>query len=264
MSFTIDEREATRPLVIPKTKKGWGDIIYIKDKMKEHAIVKRQAVDHIALKSGTFQLYPCGDYRIIYICGSSGSGKSIWAANYIRLHLELYPKSKFYIFSRVDYDEPLDALKPRRVVLDDSIIDNPFEIDEIPNNSICLFDDVDVISDDAIKKVVYNIKDQITNMGRHKNISCLATSHLINGNDRKTTRTVLNEAQAVVIFPQMGSCYGIKYYLKNYFGLSPREAKYVLKTESRWVCLLTRAPQIMVTENECIFIKALSDYLDHQ
>ena len=40
---------------------------------------------------------------------------------------------------------------------------------------MCIFDDIDVISDKLIREAVYNILDQILEIGRHFKIHCIVT-----------------------------------------------------------------------------------------
>ncbi|MFM7986305.1 MAG: hypothetical protein ACKPKO_44030, partial [Candidatus Fonsibacter sp.] len=82
--------------------------------------------------------------------------------------------------------------------------------------SVCIFDDIDVISDKKIREAVYNILNQILEIGRHFKIHCIVTNHLpTNGKD---TRRVLNEAHTVIYFPHSAGGQ-IKYLLEEYVGI---------------------------------------------
>ena len=50
------------------------------------------------------------------------------------------------MFSSLPNDESLDKIKPKRIKLDDSIHLDPIKVNEL-KESVCIFDDIDVISD---------------------------------------------------------------------------------------------------------------------
>ena len=81
--------------------------------------------------------------EILYITGCSGSCKS----TYTRKFIEQVKKSKkdipIYLFSALPDDESLDSIKPLRVQLDDSLLEDPIDIKEF-DNSVLIFDDIDV------------------------------------------------------------------------------------------------------------------------
>ena len=68
---------------------------------------------------------------------------------------------------------------------------------------LCIFDDIDVISDKKIREAVYDILNQVLEIGRRYKIHCVVTNHLpANGKD---TRRILNEAHTVTYFPHSSS-----------------------------------------------------------
>jgi hypothetical protein len=67
-------------------------------------------------------------------------------------------------------------------------------------NLVIIFDDVDVISDKRIRDGVYNLLNQVLEIGRHFNITCLMTNHL--PSNRNDTRRILNECHIFVYFPR--------------------------------------------------------------
>jgi len=103
--------------------------------------------------------------EIIYMTGPSGSGKS----TYVRKYLEQFKKKNkdhpIYIFSSLPEDESLDAVKPQRIRLDESIYQDPIAIEDL-SDSVVIFDDIDVISDKKIRDAVYNILNKTLEIGR--------------------------------------------------------------------------------------------------
>jgi predicted AAA+ superfamily ATPase len=111
-------------------------------------------------------------YReILYITGASGSGKSYYTKSYIKefQKSKKYKDFPVYLFSALTEDDSLDEIKPKRIRLDESIIDDPISIDEL-ENSLCIFDDTDVIGDKKYVMRYIRLLDRILEVGRHKNI----------------------------------------------------------------------------------------------
>lgn len=192
--------------------------------------------------------------EICYVAGPSGSGKSTWASKYIDLYLRMFPECEFLLFSRLAEDKVLDKLDPTRIELEE-LLEEPISIhDNLEDGDIILFDDTDTIQDGAIKKIVSAIKNDVLETGRHKNIMCVITSHLINGNDRKDTRTILNECHNMTIFPRAGGAYGIRYALKNYWGMPKKQIEEIVELPSRWVTVSKIAPQYVLHEKGAYII----------
>lgn len=179
----------------------------------------------------------------LYVAGPSGSGKSTYIANYARMYQLMFPGREIYLFSRLPKDAVIDQLRPIRVVMDSSLIDNPIEPEELAN-SLVIFDDTDTIPDDKIKNAVLKLKNDLLEIGRHENISVAISSHKIC--DRNQTKTALNEAHTVTIFPQGGGAKDIVYLLQEYFGMPKRDVNAILRLPSRWVTLFKNYPQAVM------------------
>jgi len=193
--------------------------------------------------------------EIIYVTGPSGSGKS----TYIRKYLEQYKKKNkdkaIYLFSSLPEDESLDDVKPQRIRLDESIYQDPIDIEELAD-SVVIFDDIDVISDKKIRDAVYNILNKTLEIGRHFKVTALVTNHLpTNGRE---TRRILNEAHQMVYFPHSASG-RITYLLCDYLGLDKKMIAYFKRQNSRWCCIFKNYPQIYMLEHEIGILNDLND-----
>ena len=140
--------------------------------------------------------------------------------------------------------------------MDESLIQNPIDIHkEIEPGSLVVFDDVDTFSDPKIINAINKLKADILETGRHANIPAVITSHLINPNDRKAGRLIMNEMTTMTIFPRGGgSKYQQKYCLKNYLGYSNKEIDKLLKINSRWITFSKNFPQYILTESKAFII----------
>lgn len=186
--------------------------------------------------------------EVCYVAGPSGSGKSTWASEYIKLYKKMFPEAYFHLVSRVNDDPVLDKMDPIRIDLNELLEDDVDCLEDMDEYDCILFDDCDTIQDIEVKKAVSALKNDILETGRHKNITCLITSHLINGNDRKDSRTILNECHNLTVFPKAGGAWGINYALKNYIGMPPKKIEEIMDLPSRWVTIGKMAPQYVLHE----------------
>ena len=204
---------------------------------------KRMAID------GKFQQIPDPETerQILYITGASGSGKSTYTANYIKHYKKLYPKNPVYCFSALKDDESLDVVKPKRIIIDETLVTSPITIDEFENSCV-VFDDIDVISDKKQRDAVYSILNQGLETGRHYKVTIIITNHLPTAG--KDTRRVLNECHSVTYFPHSGSARALKYLLTEYLGLDKYSMKKIKGLKSRWATIFKNYPNVCMTEKE--------------
>ena len=226
-----------------------GKVVSVYTEGDDNDLIKKQFNNLKLTGESKFQQIPDPDTerQIVYITGASGSGKSTYAAKYIQEYKKLFKKNPIYVFSALKDDESLDVVKPKRIVIDDSIYTNPLNVEDF-ESSLVVFDDIDVISDKKQREAVYNILNQILMIGRHFCISCIITNHLSTaGID---TKRVLNEAHSIVWFPFSGSGVGLKRLLVDYCGLDKKDIIKSKKCKSRWVCLFKNYPQIIMCERD--------------
>jgi hypothetical protein len=142
-------------------------------------------------------------------------------------------------------DESLDKVQPKRIKLE-TLIEDPMDVSEV-KDSICVFDDIDVISDKEIRNATYQILDQILEIGRHHSVSCIITNHL--PTNSIYTKRSLNESHYIVYFPQSSSA-KIKYLLQEYIGLDKHQIHYIKKLNTRWAVISRHYPMAYVTQHE--------------
>ena len=110
-----------------------------------------------------------------------------------------------------------------------------------------IFDDIDAISDKKIREAVYNILNQILEIGRHFNIHCIVTNHL--PTKGKDTRRILNEAHTVTYFLHSAGD-NIKYLLEEYVGLGRKQIAYMKRQRSRACTIFKNYPQCYLLQND--------------
>lgn len=200
----------------------------------------------IRIKGGKLIPLPNRDVvEKIYVSAPSGAGKSTWCGNWIKEYKRMWRDNEFFVFSTIQEDKALDKYDPERVPLDLGLIQDPIDPEELAD-SVVVFDDVDALQNVQIRKYVCGLRDWLLECGRHYKTRMLCTSHLIM--NYASTRRLLNEATAVVIFPKGGSSYHMKQYLQKYAGLEKRQIKRILKLPSRWVRLERTYPMYVMYE----------------
>jgi hypothetical protein len=220
----------------------------------------RTSYNQINLKSNEkFQQIPNPhtERQILYITGRSGSGKSYFTLYYCREYQRLYPKRSIYLFSALEEDSTLDQLKGlKRIKLSEEFCNDDIEAEDF-KESMVIFDDTDVISSKVIRNKVNSIMNQILQVGRHFEISCIITTHTAcNGG---STKIVLNEAHSVVIFPNGLGGRSLKYLLDSYLGLDKAQIKKIKNLKSRWVSINKTFPMSILSEREAYVIKPTDD-----
>jgi hypothetical protein len=249
MSFT--NKVTDLPVAVVNGGQSDGEIVYLVDESDEKAskIIKHKPQKIVELEDGKFQVLPRQGIRVLYICGSSGSGKSTFASNYVKEYLDLYPKTKVFIFSQLSEDPAFKNIKAHRVTLDESLITEPVDIEDIPRGSIILFDDCSDCEDD-LQTAINRLETQLLVLGRKLELQVIITSHLINPDSSKHIRNRLNEAQALVFFPQSGSVSQATYNLKKHFGYSTRQIQNIMDIDSRWIMCTKTYPNILISEHK--------------
>jgi hypothetical protein len=195
-----------------------------------------------------FQILPSPDpekREVFYIAGASGSGKSYIAKGIAEYYKKLFPDREIYLVSKLQQDDTLDKIKPKRISIDSLIEDYP-ELEEF-ENCLIIFDDYDTFVGPA-EKVVSKLIDDLATMGRHTHTTMLCLSHYLT--QYKKTRLILNEATHIVVYPQATSYHALKYLLKNYVGVEEEDIKDMRKWGSRWLCFRKNYPQCVIAERK--------------
>lgn len=189
---------------------------------------------------GDYGIYPKRN-DIVYLIGSTGSGKSTSIKFYLLEFKKLYPQiKKFYLFTdNIEEDEVLKGLDIKRIKLDDQIHLNPIKPIEL-KDSVCIFDDIDSIQDKKILNAIIALKNGVCKQGVSKcGITCIMTNH--NATDGLSCKSSINEAKFIVLYPQGGST-GLHYLLRTKLGLSKEQYMKITQLNSRVVILHKRYP----------------------
>jgi hypothetical protein len=234
-------------IILNETDKKNNKALYVESK-KENVI---NPMTEIILKSNEkLQQIPdtSSERMILYITGSSGSGKSFYTRQFCETYRKLYPKREIYLFSSLSDDSSIDKIKGlKRLKITQELMNEDLTAADF-KDSLVIFDDTDCITDKVKKAKINGILNSLLETGRHFNASVIYTSHLpCAGND---TKRILNEAHSITIFPNGLGGRSLKYLLDSYLGLDKEQIKRVKKTDSRWVTIVKSYPMVVLTEKE--------------
>lgn len=247
---SIRERERAKASLIKSILKSeplqTPDLKKVKKEIK--LAFKEKKNSEIKLDDGLIDYIPNLDTReCLYIAAPSGSGKSYWCRGYAQQFNRIFPKRKVVLISKVSDDSSLKGIKnlvemPLELLADD---EGHIEAEDL-ESTLTVFDDTDTFRNKKVRDEIKELKHDVLEIGRHDNVYCLITSHLISNYSH--TRTVLNESHGIVFFPSSGSKHQISYVLKNYCGLDKRDISKIYSLNSRWVLIMKHYPVCVVYE----------------
>jgi hypothetical protein len=236
-----------------------GKIIYVnKYEPSQKPEENENNFNELKLTDGKFEVIPNikKERDVCSFLGPSGVGKSYSINQFCMNYKKLFPKKFIYLFSRKTSDTSFNnSLKIDRVKIDYSLITVPIKYEEFENSCV-IFDDIDGLESTTkeqkmIKAEVHNIKNQILELGRSLNITCLISSHIATkGNE---TKTLINESHLTFIYPSSGSPY--HRLLNFYFGFTNKQIEKIKNFNSRWVCMTRTIPRALITETELMPLK---------
>lgn len=205
-----------------------------------------------------FQLIPNPETerQILYITGSSGSGKSYFTKKYCREFARIFPKRPIILISSVDKDESVDDIKnlKRLKLKSTEFLEEDFVIDDF-KDCLVIFDDTDCITDKKLRTKVNGILGMILETGRHTNTYCIYTSHLATaGND---TKRILNESHSITFFPRTMGGRMMKYLCEGYLGLDKKEIQHLKNVPSRSITVMKTYPKVVVGDKDVFLLTSI-------
>jgi len=261
MSFTLNKQRGAKE--IAKISGGIYNgliVYYIDKKLSLENNNKHKYLDFVSLtlEDGCeFTPYPDTSLsrQVVACFGCSGCGKSYFCKKYLKNYSTAFPKNDMFIITPFHDDESLLDLKNlQKIKLDKSWVSDPVLMDDLPENSALMIDDLDVYNEADVKKQVEILKGAVNRGGRHKGITMLITEH-VSGTADKETRNLILESHLIVIYLSSGGNY--ENLLKKYIGLSTKQIEKLKRMDSRWICLMKAYPSIWYSENQIGFIKDL-------
>ena len=226
----------------------------------DRAIARRVKKSYDKVSETEFRLNGAGHMLVlpsgpeperVFIAGASGSGKSYFAADYMREYRSMYPDRRILLFSTHEDEKAYEDIDVDAVALDAEFTEAPLSLTDL-QGSLCVFDDCDALQDKKLSKAVEALNLDLINNGRKYDIHVVTLSHVLMGYAK--TRCQLMEASRVVFFPG-GNDYHSKRWMKVYGGINDAWQRQILKEPSRWVCVDMRQPRSYITENAVVLVK---------
>ena len=211
----------------------------------------RSSSGPIELNEGErFALEPTHDPEgrdVIMVGGKSGSGKSYIAKNFIKRYKSLWPQREVRLVSYLQEDVTIDEAKGVDRIDPETWVDDPPELGYF-GESLLVLDDIEGFerSKKEVFQAIQRVVDMVATTGRHTAASILNSSHLLT--DYKRTRLWLGESNQFCVFPNGASLKQLNNLLGSYAGADSREIKKMRGLPSRWVCLRTSYPPVVVFE----------------
>lgn len=213
------------------------------------------------------EILPTNKPENVYVAGPNGSGKSYIIGKYAKSYHRLFPDRAIILFCRRANDPAYEGIPREEIVLDSTELsakgktmeDMTEQIKEISQsiqnfaNTLCIFDDVDNLTDKKLKTAVHNLAADLESNGRKEQITVVYVSHIMLNSHQ--TKSILTEASKVYFFPQSSGTRAIGRFLKEYAGLENKQIKQILAiNNSRWVMISQVAPRYIATEKAILLI----------
>lgn len=213
--------------------------VLLKDLEKKNFIISKS--------EGEVRPVPLQESSRMAVFGPAGVGKSTFIGNWLKTYKEKYPKNGIFVFSPKLDDPAFTKIKNLHYVkLDDSILSSPLDVSEFAN-SVCIFDDIESITNKALNEAVRRFRDQCYEIGRAPtNITTIAVHHVILAN--QATKIILNESEEVVLFPKSNFS-AVSNLCRRYYGFDRDQLNYLKDVPSRWVVIKRSYPTTIISEN---------------
>lgn len=197
------------------------------------------------------------EQRDVLVCfGASGSGKSYFANKIAIIYKDMNPKRKIYFITNNNFqrDTALTHSLYEFINLNDLLDEynqpgalEEFKINDAFDNSLIVFDDIDLQEDKGKKELFFTFLGVILKFKRKNQVSVIYTTHHVS--DYKYTRELLIEQTCYIIFSGDLKNRSNR-VLTDYLKLSSDEvSKIVNNDSSRWTCIKTRY-RTVITQKE--------------
>lgn len=279
--LTSEMKKQIRPICVVKGGKNKNRVIYYYPQEIVSVLNNSNRLSNIGLFNiennlekdisvpTMLQQLPFGHERdCLFICGPSGSGKSYKVSEYCNMFKKSVVKKhglkaaknieQIYLISPKIDDKNINKIK--NIEQFDLTYENFVDEDEKLTcedleDSLVIFDDIEAISNTAVRDGVRELRDNILLLGRSMHIYCVVTNHLTL--DRKNTRIPLLECQFYTYFPGSGTNRQNVNFFKTYCGFDSETIKKLLNLKSRSVTIHTHYPQYVLCKDRVCLLETL-------
>jgi hypothetical protein len=243
MSFNL-EKDGDKIAVINSDKRQKKLYFSESDDGKEEIVLK---------PNEQFMLSPdktC-ERTTMYVCGSAGSGKSYFVAQFCEEYHKTFKSNPIYLISENDQDKAFDSKDYIKRIEISDMDSNPLDWKEF-SDCLIIFDDIDSIKG-KLGKTIDELRDKLLKNSRKFRVSVISTSHDACGIKLKS---VLNESKIIVFF-MMNYNRSLKYLLENYLGMSKHVIEKLKNSKSRWTAFCKAYPSYLIQQRHIITVPKL-------
>ena len=243
MSFNL-EKDGDKIAVINSDKRQKKLYFSESDDGKEEIVLK---------PNEQFMLSPdktC-ERTTMYVCGSAGSGKSYFVAQFCEEYHKTFKSNPIYLISENDQDKAFDSKDYIKRIEISDMDSNPLDWKEF-SDCLIIFDDIDSIKG-KLGKTIDELRDKLLKNSRKFRVSVISTSHDACGIKLKS---VLNESKIIVFF-MMNYNRSLKYLLENYLGMSKHVIEKLKNSKSRWTAFIKSYPSYLIQQRHIITVPKL-------
>lgn len=188
----------------------------------------------------------------IFAIAKSGAGKSTLFASYLRKYSEMYPENRIYLISRKKEDKAFNGLNITTIdIQDPKYQETPITLESFPPNCVVILDDVGTFNT-KIQHVVNELRDDLYQVGRSKNITVLCSSHVYS--DYNKTKVAWLESTHVVVAVSTQKRAGIK-AISERLGIDLEIVKNLYTLPTRFLVFSTSSPDWIIADHEAHMIK---------
>ena len=227
-------------LITHKVDKKFKEIpIYLSGRDRRHEVentihkIEVNSDDEVIEHMPYLDLKNGNTRQILYISGSSGSGKSFYTSMYLKRYNKMFPRNPIFVFSSLTEDKVIDECKNvvRINFKDEKFYSADYTDINKFKDSLVLYDDTDTIADPFIQTKIKASQNLILTTGRHAGVFCIITSHKCCAGPH--TALILAESQSVTLFGDKMGYVTMLYALQSGFGFTRKQVDYIRTLDTR-------------------------------
>lgn len=211
----------------------------------------------------TFELIdPCikNQTSALFIIARKGAGKSYFIGKYLEKYNDLFPSQKIYMISRKTDDPAFDKVKNLKYIDiedDTKYGNNPLTYLDLPKDCILVCDDSTCYKEKRHQNMVNNLRNDVLQLGRSRNIALISSSHLYN-NYKETSLCWLESSWLIV--SSLSQIPQAKRAIVERIGYNKKIVNKIWpKLESRLFCFHNESPDLVISEHECHMFEGLEE-----
>jgi hypothetical protein len=249
----LERKDKLKKAEIDELVRAYNSSTNLMDKTKQKLLEKGIDYVNASLKryldfgksTSLFPLITEPSFRA-FITGGSGSGKTFFVSEFLKVN-KPRKGAGIFMFSPFDEDPSIKNknIIPIKLENYEEEYQRPFDIEDLPKGSICIFDDI-MTYNKNYRQLYIDTMETLYERGRHLDISTICIQH--NPLMGSKGKIQLRESMYYVCFPKY-NMRDTKVLLKSYTGMTTDQINEVVNLDSRWVMVKKSVPNYYVAEH---------------